>query len=314
MNTSLNDLWVGVDVGSTTVKIAVVDPETSKLLHYTYQRHNAMQAQKVHEVLREAHALFPGKNFRVAFCGSGGQPFAEATHAFFVQEVVANALAVRATYPESRVAVELGGQDAKVVFFEKDKTTGKLIASDMRMNGLCAGGTGAFIDQVAELLRIKTEVFESYAKRGQKVYEISGRCGVFAKTDIQPMLNNGIAKEDIALSSFHAIAKQTIGGLAQGMEIKPPVIFEGGPLTFNPTLVRAFKERLGITDEQAIVPEHSEVLVAMGAALANGSMFANQECMYREEGSLDALVHFSETRQAENKAKAASDLFFKNEA
>ncbi len=314
MNTSMNDLWVGVDVGSTTVKIAVVDPETSKLLHYTYQRHNAMQAKKVYEVLREAHALFPGKNFRVTFCGSGGQPFAEATHAFFVQEVVANALAVRATYPDSRVAIELGGQDAKVVFFEKDKTTGKLIASDMRMNGVCAGGTGAFIDQVAELLRIKTEVFESYAKRGQKVYEISGRCGVFAKTDIQPMLNNGIAKEDIALSSFHAIAKQTIGGLAQGMEIKPPVIFEGGPLTFNPTLVRAFKERLGISDEQAIVPEHSEVLVAMGAALANGSMFANQECMYREEGSLDALVHFNEIRQAENKAKAASDLFFQSEA
>ena len=313
MSNLKNDLWVGVDVGSTTVKIAVVDPETNKLLHYTYQRHNAMQAQKVFEVLREAHGLFPDKNFRVAFCGSGGQPFAEATHAFFVQEVVANALAVRATYPESRVAIELGGQDAKVVFFEKDKTTGKLIASDMRMNGVCAGGTGAFIDQVAELLRIKTEAFEGFAKRGQKVYEISGRCGVFAKTDIQPMLNNGIAKEDIALSSFHAIAKQTIGGLAQGMEIKPPVIFEGGPLTFNPTLVRAFKERLGINDEQAIVPEHSEVLVAMGAALSLGSMFADQECFYRKEGSLDALIHFNETRQAENKARAAADLFFKNE-
>ena len=182
MSISKNDLWVGVDVGSTTVKIAVVDPETSKLLHYTYQRHNAMQAKKVYEVLSEAHGLFPDKNFRVAFCGSGGQPFAEATHAFFVQEVVANALAVRATYPDTRVAIELGGQDAKVVFFEKDRTTGKLIASDMRMNGVCAGGTGAFIDQVAELLRIKTEAFEGFAKRGQKVYEISGRCGVFAKT------------------------------------------------------------------------------------------------------------------------------------
>lgn len=313
MSITKNDLWVGVDVGSTTVKIAVVEPQTLKLLHYTYQRHNAMQAKKVHEVLREAHGLFPDKTFKVAFCGSGGQPFAEATHSFFVQEVVANALAVRETYPNTRVAIELGGQDAKVVFFEKDRTTGKLIASDMRMNGVCAGGTGAFIDQVAELLRIKTENFESYAKRGQKVYEISGRCGVFAKTDIQPMLNNGVAKEDIALSSFHAIAKQTIGGLAQGMEIKPPVIFEGGPLTFNPTLVRTFKERLGITDEQAIVPKHSEVLVAMGAALSIGSMFANQECMYRQEGSLDALVHYNEERQAKNKAKASADLFFKNE-
>ncbi len=306
------DLWVGMDVGSTTVKIAVVDPQTQKLLHYSYQRHNAMQAAKVLELLKEAHGMFPSKQFGVAFCGSGGQPFAEATKSFFVQEVVANALAVRATHPETRVAIELGGQDAKVVFFEKDRTTGKLIASDMRMNGVCAGGTGAFIDQVAELLRIKTEVFESYAARGQKVYEISGRCGVFAKTDIQPMLNNGVAKEDIALSSFHAIAKQTIGGLAQGMEIKPPVIFEGGPLTFNHTLVRAFKERLGISDEQAIVPEHSEVLVALGAALSLGSMFADQECLYREEGSLDALVHFNEIRQAEHKANG--DLFFKDDA
>lgn len=312
MNMTTNDLWIGVDVGSTTVKIAVVDPASSKLLHYSYQRHNAMQAQKVLELLTEAHSLFPDKTFKVAFCGSGGQPFAEATHSFFVQEVVANALAVRATNPETRVAIELGGQDAKVIFFEKDRTTGKLIASDMRMNGVCAGGTGAFIDQVAELLRIKTEVFESYAVRGSKVYEISGRCGVFAKTDIQPMLNQGVAKEDIALSSFHAIAKQTIGGLAQGMEIKPPVMFEGGPLTFNPTLVRVFKERLGLTEEQAIVPERSEVLVAWGAALSIGSMFIDMPCNYRQEGSLDALLHFNEKRASERTSK--NDLFFKDEA
>lgn len=312
MNMIKNDLWIGVDVGSTTVKIAVVDPTTTKLLHYSYQRHNAMQAKKVLELLTEAHSLFPDKNFQVAFCGSGGQPFAEATRSFFVQEVVANALAVRATNPETRVAIELGGQDAKVIFFEKDRTTGKLIASDMRMNGVCAGGTGAFIDQVAELLRIKTEVFESYAARGSKVYEISGRCGVFAKTDIQPMLNQGVAKEDIALSSFHAIAKQTIGGLAQGMEIKPPVMFEGGPLTFNPTLVRVFKERLGLTDEQAIVPERSEVLVAWGAALSIGSMFIDKPCDYRQEGSLEALLHFNEKRASER--AGGSDLFFKDEA
>ena len=311
MSSLKTDLWVGVDVGSTTVKIAVVDPTTGKLLHYSYQRHNAMQSQKVLELLQEAHGLYPGKTFGVAFCGSGGQPFAEATRAFFVQEVVANALAVRAMHPETRVAIELGGQDAKVIFFEKDRTTGKLIASDMRMNGVCAGGTGAFIDQVAELLRIKTENFESYAMRGTKVYEISGRCGVFAKTDIQPMLNNGVAKEDIALSSFHAIAKQTIGGLAQGMEIKPPVMFEGGPLTFNPTLVRVFKERLGLTDAQAIVPERSEVFVAWGAALALGTMFEDKVCCYREEGSREALLHFNEMRQAERNDNG--ELFFKNE-
>ncbi|MDR1760802.1 MAG: acyl-CoA dehydratase activase [Fibrobacter sp.] len=312
MGSNNTDLWIGMDVGSTTVKIAVVDPQTGKLLHNSYQRHNAMQAEKVMELLKEAHAMFPGKKFGVAFCGSGGQPFAEATHAFFVQEVVANALAVRSLHPETRVAIELGGQDAKVIFFEKDRTTGKLIASDMRMNGVCAGGTGAFIDQVAELLRIKTEQFESYASQGKKVYEISGRCGVFAKTDIQPMLNQGIAKEDIALSSFHAIAKQTIGGLAQGMEIKPPVMFEGGPLTFNPTLVRVFKERLGISDEQAIIPEHSEIFVALGAALSLGSMFNEKESHYDESASLDALAHFNATRQAERGNDG--EPFFKNEA
>src|SRR5690554_2232168 len=184
MNTEFKELWIGVDVGSTTVKIAVVNPIDSKLLHYSYQRHNAMQAAKVLELLTEAHDLYPKSTFKVAFCGSGGHPFAEATHSFFVQEVVANALAVRETNHKTRVAIELGGQDAKVIFFEKDPTTGKLIASDMRMNGVCAGGTCAFIDQVAELLRIKTEHFESYAVRGKIVYEISGRCGVFAKTDI----------------------------------------------------------------------------------------------------------------------------------
>lgn len=311
MNNMCTNLWVGVDVGSTTVKIAVVDPANGNLLHYCYRRHNAMQAQMVQELLQEAHANFPDREFAVAFCGSGGHPFSECTRSFFVQEVVANALAVRKMHPETKVAIELGGQDAKVIFFEKDPTTGKLIASDMRMNGVCAGGTGAFVDQVAELLRIKTEQFESYASQGTKVYEISGRCGVFAKTDIQPLLNQGVAKEDIALSSFHAIAKQTIGGLAQGMEIHPPVLFEGGPLTFNPTLVRVFKERLGISDDQAIVPERSEVLVAWGAALSVGAMFEGKECGYRKGESLEALRHFSENRHSDSETEMPP--FFANE-
>ncbi|MCL2100671.1 MAG: acyl-CoA dehydratase activase [Fibromonadales bacterium] len=306
-----SELWVGVDVGSTTVKIAVVDPESKELLHSRYERHNAMQAKTVRELLSEAHRIFENKNFAVSFCGSGGLPFAEKTKAFFVQEVVANALAVREMYPETRVAIELGGQDAKVIFFEKDKTTGKLLASDMRMNGVCAGGTGAFIDQVAELLRIKTEEFESYASRGEKVYEISGRCGVFAKTDIQPLLNQGVSKEDIALSSFHAIAKQTIGGLAQGMEIKPPVLFEGGPLTFNPSLVGVFQKRLGISSSQVLVPKHSEVLVAWGAALSASTMYKDKKSGYSKEKSLNALENFSTGK--ENKSEEDMPRFFKDE-
>ncbi|MDR2580197.1 MAG: acyl-CoA dehydratase activase [Fibromonadaceae bacterium] len=308
----MSELWVGVDVGSTTVKIAVVNPQTKELLHSRYERHNAMQAKTVRELLNEAHKLFENYSFTVSFCGSGSQPFAEKTNSFFVQEVVANALAVREMYPETRVAIELGGQDAKVIFFEKDKTTGKLLASDMRMNGVCAGGTGAFIDQVAELLRIKTEDFESYASKSEKVYEISGRCGVFAKTDIQPLLNQGVSKEDIAVSSFHAIAKQTIGGLAQGMEIKPPVLFEGGPLTFNPSLVKVFKQRLGISDSQAIVPQHSEILVAWGAALSAGSMYKDKKCGYNKEKSLRALEHFYAGKDNDG-SESEAPPFFKNE-
>ena len=133
-------------------------------------------------------------------------------------------------YPDIRTAIELGGQDAKVIFFYFDDNTGRLMTSDMRMNGSCAGGTGAFIDEIATLLGVKTEEFESLAAKGTTVYDISGRCGVFAKTDIQPLLIQGADRADIALSTFHAIAKQTIGGLSQGLELKAPIIFEGGPL------------------------------------------------------------------------------------
>jgi len=305
-------VWVGVDVGSTTVKVAVADPKTGELLFWRYARHNAMQSKTALAMLEEAHAAFPGTRFQVAFCGSAAHPFAEATGAFFVQEVVANSLAVRKQHPDTRVAIELGGQDAKVIFFEKDPTTGSLLATDMRMNGVCAGGTGAFIDQVAELLRIKSEEFEGFAVRGQTIHEISGRCGVFAKTDIQPLLNQGAAKEDVALSSFHAIAKQTIGGLAQGMEIRPPVLFEGGPLTFCPTLVRVFKERLGLSDEQAIVPTHSEVFVAWGAALSIGSMFQDSQSGYEHDRSLAALRDFVLNR--DNDESKDAEPFFATEA
>jgi len=173
-------LWAGLDVGSTTVKVAVVDPATGELLHWRYRRHDAHPAQAARDLLEEAHGIFPQAAFRLSVCGSGGQPFAQMLGAFFVQEVVANSLAVRRLHPRTRVAIELGGQDAKVVFFQADPATGNLVASDMRMNGVCAGGTGAFLDQVAELLRIPVEEFDSWAVRGTHVHEISGRCGVFA--------------------------------------------------------------------------------------------------------------------------------------
>ncbi len=304
------ELWVGIDVGSTTVKIAVIDPKTHELLHSKYMRHNAKQALTVYDILTEAHSKFSGSRFMLSVSGSGSEPIVAALDSFFIQEVVANSIAIKEFHPETSVAIELGGQDAKVIFFSHDEETGQILASDMRMNGSCAGGTGAFIDQVAELLNIKTEDFQSYASKGKTVYDISGRCGVFAKTDIQPLLNQGVSREDIALSTFHAIAKQTIGGLAQGMEITPPVIFEGGPLTFNPRLVEVFAERLALKPKQVLIPKQPETIVAYGTALSIGVMFENQECSYIPE-NMENLKDIRKYRR-EDESESAK-LFFESE-
>lgn len=266
-------LYLGLDIGSTTVKAVVLEHNSTHILFAQYRRHHAEQARTVRHLLREVNAAFPNRSFRIAVCGSGGKPIAERIHAHYVQEVVANASAVRALYPQARTAVELGGQDAKIIFFYYDEIAGRLVASDMRMNGSCAGGTGAFIDEIAVLLKTPIENFESLAAQGTTVHSISGRCGVFAKTDIQSILNQGGRKADIALSAFHAIVKQTIGGLAQGLKLQPPIIFEGGPLTFHPTLIKAFAERLHLKPEDIIRPERPDTIVAQGAALAMNELF-----------------------------------------
>ncbi|WP_296059211.1 acyl-CoA dehydratase activase [uncultured Ellagibacter sp.] len=271
---------LGIDVGSTTAKAVVFDPLAQRVLFSRYVRHNAHQVETVATLLRTVAKEFPGCSFRLVTCGSGGTTIADALGVPFVQEVVANSLAVRRDHENVRCAIELGGQDAKMVFFERDEKSGATTVADMRMNGSCAGGTGAFIDEMAALLKVPVEQFDELAARGQSVHQVSGRCGVYAKTDIQPLLNQGVSKEDLALSSFHAIAKQTIGGLAQGLDIHPPVIFEGGPLTFNPTLVRVFAERLDLTGDDIVIPQNPETIVALGAALAADELFAdNENCL-----------------------------------
>ncbi len=280
---------LGIDVGSTTVKVVIIDEHTKEVLYSKYVRHNAKQKDTLINLLKEAKENFPIDSFAVAVCGSGGKTIANKMGVHFIQEVVANSAAVRELYPNVRTAIELGGQDAKVVFFYYDEEKGKLQTSDMRMNGSCAGGTGAFIDEIAKLLNVKTEEFESLAEKGTTVYDISGRCGVFAKTDIQPLLISGAKREDIALSTFHAIAKQTIGGLAQGLPLSPPIIFEGGPLTFNKTLVRVFAERLGLSEDEIIIPDHAETIVALGTALAIDSLFP-QDIAEGKLYTLDELI------------------------
>lgn len=280
--------WMGLDVGSTTVKVVVIEPWGREVVHSDYRRHNAEQSRTVVTMLEDAHRRV-GTDCALAVCGSGGTQIAAELEAFFVQEVVANSIAVSRFYPQTRVAIELGGQDAKVVFFRHDERSGELVASDMRMNGSCAGGTGAFVDQVAELLGVRTEDFNQLAAAGRHVYDISGRCGVFAKTDIQPLLNQGVSREDIALSTFHALVKQTVGGLAQGMEIVAPVLFEGGPLTFNPRLVEVFAERLALEGDAVVIPEGPETMVAHGAALAIGALFGDRESRYVADDGLKRL-------------------------
>ncbi len=291
--TAKQPLLAGVDVGSTTTKIVILGAEDRKIYYSRYRRHNAAQAASVRDALQQAAKRFPGHEVRLALTGSGAKRIAESLDVPYIQEVVANSIALREDYSQVRTAVELGGQDAKMIFFKKDPDTGTLNVADMRMNGSCAGGTGAFIDEIASLLKIPIEEFDGFASRGDCVYDISGRCGVYAKTDIQPLLNQGVSKENLALSSFHAIAKQTIGGLAQGLDIEKPVVFEGGPLTFNPTLIRVFAERLGLSDEETVIPEHPEIMIAYGAALSLDIMFSREA----KAVDLTALCRILETKK-----------------
>ena len=267
-------LLVGVDVGSTTTKIVAVDAKSRDIVFSDYQRHNAAQVQSVYHAVNQLIERFPEAQVRLALTGSGAKLIAESLDVPYIQEVVANSVALRERYDNIRTAIELGGQDAKMIFFSRDAADNSLNVADMRMNGSCAGGTGAFIDEVASILKVPIEEFNDLAAQGTCVYDISGRCGVYAKTDIQPLLNQGVSKQDLALSAFHAIAKQTIGGLAQGLDIEKPVVFVGGPLTFNPTMIRVFIERFNLAPEEAIIPDHPEIMIAYGAALSLDTMFA----------------------------------------
>jgi len=299
---------LGIDIGSTTVKV-VVTAQDGKILFREYRRHGAAQTKTLLDILSGLPSDLAEDEMYAAVCGSGAKPIARALKIPYIQEVFANATSVSRLYPQVRTAIELGGQDAKVVFFSWNSDTDACEAGDMRMNGSCAGGTGAFIDEIATLLKVSPDKFDSLASAGTRVYSISGRCGVFAKTDIQPLVLQGAAKEDIALSTFHAIAKQTIGGLSQGLELTAPIIFEGGPLTFNPTLIKVFAERLRLGKDDIVVPQHPETIVALGAAIAASRMKGNVPVRLRE--LIDSLSCLSGKRLEEEADTAAP--FFKDE-
>lgn len=309
--TGQSEVLVGIDVGSTTTKIVVMQTDNGdyKVVFSNYERHHANQLKSVLEILKKFDKTIPGQKVRVCLTGSGAKPIAESLGVPFAQEVAANAIALQKKYDKVGTAIELGGQDAKMIFFKESENDHTRSVSDMRMNGSCAGGTGAFIDEIASVLKVPVEEFNALAAKGEHVYDISGRCGVYAKTDIQPLLNQGAAKEDLALSAFHAIAKQTIGGLAQGLEIESPVAFEGGPLTFNPVLVRVFSERLQLSEDEILIPEHPELMIATGAALSLKEMFAGSKTI----AVTDILKKLDQIQKQKEEEKNGKKLPSENE-
>lgn len=257
-----NNLHIGIDVGSTTVKLAILDEEND-VKFAVYRRHHADVRATIVEVLEEAAVDFGPERMTIAITGSGGLLLAQWLGIEFVQEVIASKTAVETFIPKTDVAIELGGEDAKIIYFDQ--------GIEQRMNGTCAGGTGAFIDQMAALLNTDAGGLNELAREATTIYPIASRCGVFAKTDVQPLLNEGARKEDIAASIFQSVVTQTISGLACGRPIRGHVAFLGGPLQYLPELRKRFYETLELDDEHIIVPENAHLFVASGCAIAGAA-------------------------------------------
>ena len=253
-----NKYSLGIDIGSTTVKTVITDPD-GNIVYSKYQRHLSKVKETVTEQLKLIRADHPDEKFTVSITGSAGLGLANSAEIPFVQEVHAAFLAVKKKQPDADVVIELGGEDAKIIFL-----TGGV---EQRMNGSCAGGTGAFIDQMSTLLGITSDQLDELSLRAQKIYPIASRCGVFAKSDIQPLLNQGARREDVSASIFQAVVDQTVSGLAQGRSIEGKVLFLGGPLFFLQGLRKAFVNTLGLDEEHAVFPDEAPVFVAYGCAI-----------------------------------------------
>ncbi|MDR2105751.1 MAG: 2-hydroxyglutaryl-CoA dehydratase, partial [Deferribacteraceae bacterium] len=251
-------LSVGLDVGSTTVKVVVRDSNGS-LIFKSYKRHFSDVRKTMIELIEEVCERFLDTSFTIAVAGSGGISVSAWLGVEFIQEVIASTAAIREIIPETDVAIELGGEDAKITFFDS--------GVDQRMNETCAGGTGAFIDQMAAVLETDAAGLNELAKDYSTLYPIAARCGVFAKTDIMPLLNEGAPKNDIAASIFQAVVDQTVGGLACGRSIKGNVAFLGGPLNFLGELRKRFIETLKLADENIFFPSDAQFFVAIGTAI-----------------------------------------------
>ncbi len=274
---------LGIDIGSTTTKLVLLRGE--ELIYTKYQRHLSKVRQTTLEMLREMSDAIDAHELSVTISGSAGMGLAEAAEVPFVQEVYATGACVEAKAPDTGVVIELGGEDAKVIFFAG--------GVDERMNGTCAGGTGAFIDQMAVLLNMSADEMDAASLEATRIYPIASRCGVFAKTDIQPLLNQGASKSDIAASIFQAVVNQTITGLIQGRKIEGKVMFLGGPLYYCAGLRKRFYETLQLTEDTAIFPDYALYAVAMGAAMnaRNTPAITFDELLRRIESGAQRETH-----------------------
>ncbi len=250
---------LGIDIGSTTVKIAILNQE-NEMVFADYERHFANIRETLSDLLSKAHDALGNIFLSPVITGSGGLTLAKHLEIPFVQEVIAVSSALQDYAPQTDVAIELGGEDAKIIYFEGGNV-------EQRMNGICAGGTGSFIDQMASLLQTDATGLNTYAKNYKAIYPIAARCGVFAKSDIQPLINEGASKEDLSASIFQAVVNQTISGLACGKPIRGHVAFLGGPLHFLSELKETFIRTLKLDQEHIISPEHSHLFAAIGSAL-----------------------------------------------
>ncbi|HHX68989.1 MAG TPA: 2-hydroxyacyl-CoA dehydratase [Gallicola sp.] len=254
------ELHMGLDVGSTTVKLVIIDKDNN-LKYSVYKRHKSNVEETVKNVLTDAYKQFENEDVTIMVTGSGGMFVEKYWNMNFIQEVVSGTTAIRTLIPETDVAIELGGEDSKITYISG--------SVEQRMNSICAGGTGAFIDQMASLIETDAAGLNELAKNYKKVFPIASRCGVFAKTDIQALINQGASKEDIAVSVFQSVVNQTISNLACGRPIRGNIALLGGPLHFLSELAERFKETLGEEENNFIVPENSQVFVAIGAAIAS---------------------------------------------
>ena len=285
-------LRIGIDIGSTTVKVVVLD-EQNKLLFRSYERHYSKTRERACETLKSISGQLSGQRVKLVITGSAGLGVAKAAGLDFVQEVYATAAAVNTYIPDTDAVIELGGEDAKIIFFGG--------ALKERMNGSCAGGTGAFIDQMATLMNVSVNELDSLSLKHEKIYPIASRCGVFAKSDIQPILNQGGRKEDVAASIFQAVVDQTVAGLTQGRELKGKIVFLGGPLHFLMGLRQRFVETLKLDGEHAVFPEDGDCFAAMGAALCATD--------YEPVPFEDALKRLEESRETNTSADTMPPLF-----